>query len=192
MGCVFPGSASSAEPLDKNYVRSLAVPEHVVFVMEYRQADQSVADREGLRSKAAFSSVSSTEFAVDQKRHIQLYGVEPCSGAITVRREGYVGSCENYARAQLEILLKHPGVVFCRAFIDQRGKSRQQATCFAYHNFPGRLNSIDMLEEQLVSIGALRLSRSKVGKPLRPDLEEAEQIAKKNAFGLWEGSGEKP
>lgn len=163
LGCGFLGLSTiafAAEQIDKNYVRSLSIPDHFVFVMEYRKADQSVVDREGLQSEVPFSSVNSTGFSVGQTRHIQFYGVQPCNGAITVRREGFDGNCEDYARTQLEILLRHPRVVFCRAFEDERGKSRQQATCFAHHYFPGSLDSVDMLEEQLVSIGALRLSRS--------------------------------
>jgi endonuclease YncB( thermonuclease family) len=183
-----PSNAFSAEPIDPDYVRSLSIPGHTVFVMEYWQDDAQVVARDGLKSKTPFVAISPTVFEVERQRQIQLYGVEPCDGTVVDRREGFNGTCQDYARSQLDISLRHPRVVFCRAFIGERGKPVQQGTCFAHYFFAGSLNSVDMLESQLVSIGALRLSRTEAGKPVRPDLEDAERIARKNHFGLWGSS----
>ena len=42
-----------------------------------------------------------------------------------------------------------------------------------------------MFEEQLLSLGALRLAKKPDGTPVRPDLSKAEEIGQKGSFGMW-------
>lgn len=190
--CAAASLAFAADPVDKEYVRALAVPGHFVFVMEYWQGNEKVVARHGLKTEAPFTAVSATEFAINEDLHIALYGVEPCAGRFVSPGDRFDGSCDDYGRMQLQIFLRHPKVVYCRAFIEERLKAKQEAACYAHHHFPGALNSVDLLEDQLVSVGALRLSHRADGSALRPDLEEAEKIAKHNRFGLWSRPQERP
>lgn len=69
--------------------------------------------------------------------------------------------------------------------MSEEGASLQNATCYGYYNFPGSLDSVDMFEEQLLSLGALRLAKKPDGTPIRPDLAEAQEIGQKGSFGMW-------
>jgi hypothetical protein len=80
--------------------------------------------------------------------------------------------------------LKFPKVILCRAFVSEEGATKQDVTCFGYYNFPGSLDSIDNFEEQLLSLGALRLAKKPDGSPLRPDLVEAEKVGRQG-YGMW-------
>ncbi|WP_226951453.1 hypothetical protein [Rhizobium terrae] len=175
----------AAEALDKNYVRSLAAPGRTVLVIEYYDGKQNVVRRQGYAASGPFKALSGTDFRVHETMAIHLYGVAPCDGEMVNQRDGFVGRCEDYARQQLEIMLKNPKVIFCRAFISEEKAKVQNATCYGYHYFPGSLDSVSMFEEQLVSLGALRLEKIGDGSPARPDLMRAEQIGRKGAFGMW-------
>lgn len=61
----------------------------------------------------------------------------------------------------------------------------QNATCYGYYNYPGAMDSVDNFEEQLLSLGALRLAKKPDGSVERPDLQEAEKLGKKGDFGMW-------
>jgi hypothetical protein len=81
-------------------------------------------------------------------------------------------------------MLRSPKVIFCRVFASEEGKARQDATCYGYYHYPGSLDSIDMLEEQLVSLGALRIAKRSDGTLLRPDLKPAEKLGRQG-HGMW-------
>ena len=51
-------------------------------------------------------------------------------------------------------------------------------------HFPGSLDTVDMFEEQLVSLGTHRIAKRPDGTPARDDLEEAERIGR-GGFGMW-------
>ena len=181
----FQISATFAAPnIDKAYIRSLASPGKVVLVIEYYDGSGKVAKRAGYASASGFTAISPTDFKVDDKTSLHLYGLEPCDGDMVNRREAYSGSCDGYAEEQLSIMLKSPKVIFCRAFVSEEHRPVQDATCYGYYNFPGSLDSIDMFEEQLVSLGALRLSKGKDGTLLRRDLGQAQDIGK-HGWGMW-------
>jgi hypothetical protein len=69
-------------------------------------------------------------------------------------------------------------------FLTERDASLQDATCFGYYNYPGSLDSVDNIEEQLVSLGALRLSKKTDSTLRRPDLSAAEEIGR-SGLGMW-------
>ncbi|BBD41421.1 hypothetical protein Amn_pc01360 (plasmid) [Aminobacter sp. Y103A] len=50
---------------------------------------------------------------------------------------------------------------------------------------PGSLDSVDMFEEQLLSLGALRLTKKPDGSYDRPDLAQAEDVGKEGSYGMW-------
>jgi hypothetical protein len=179
------GPAWAVRPIDKNYVRSLAGPGRVVLVVEYYDGQGEVLERKGYATSASFEVLSGTDFRVHDTMVIHLYGVEPCKGEMVNRRDGFAGRCIDFARQQLAIMLKNPKVVFCRAFVTEKNAPIQNATCYGYHYFPGSLDSVDMFEEQLVSLGALRLMKEPDGSLVRPDLIRAEEIGKKGSFGMW-------
>lgn len=179
----------AVQPIDENYVRSLAAPGKVVLVIEYYEGQGEVLERKGYATSGSFEVLSGTDFRVHDTMVIHLYGVEPCEGEMVNRRDGFAGRCIDFARQQLAIMLKNPKVVFCRAFFTETNAPIQNATCYAYHYFPGSLDSIDMFEEQLVSLGALRLIKKPDGTLARPDLKPAEEIGKNGSFGMWADPG---
>lgn len=179
--------ARAADPIDRDYIRSLAVPGKTVLVVEYHDGQGRIAGRKGFASAAGFRIVSSTEFRAAKDVTVRLYGIEPCQGEVVDHREGFAGSCEAYAVDGLEALLKSPKVIFCRAFMSEMDAAVQDATCHGYFHFPGSLDSVDMFEEQLVSLGTHRIVRARDGRPARADLVEVEDIAKAG-MGMWIGT----
>ncbi|TAM99452.1 MAG: hypothetical protein EPN45_16000 [Rhizobiaceae bacterium] len=176
--------ASAVGDIDKAYIRSLAAPGKTVLVIEYYEGSGKIADRKGFASKSGYKAVSPTDIKVNDKIVLHLYGLEPCQGDIVNRGENYSGSCVAYAQRQLQIMLQSPKVIFCRAFVTEQNASSQDATCYGYYNYPGSLDAIDMFEEQLVSLGALRLSKKPDGTVMRPDLAAAEKIGR-GGYGMW-------
>lgn len=176
--------ARAAGTVDEAYVRSLAAPGKTVLVIEYYDGNKNVAARKGFASAKGFAAVSPTDIKVDDKLQLHLYGLEPCVGEMVNRKENFAGRCADFAKAQLAILLKSPKVLFCRAFISAENTAVQDTTCFGYYSFPGSLDTVDNLEEQLVSLGALRLAKKADGSLMRPDLAEAEKIGR-GGFGMW-------
>jgi hypothetical protein len=170
--------------VDPAYMKSLAAPGKAVLVVEYYDPAGKVIDRRGFASTSGFAVKTSVDIAIDPHTSLHLYGVEPCAGDMVNHKEGFAGTCADYARQELEIMVRTAKVIFCRAFITERDVPLQDATCFGYYNFPGSLDSVDNLEEQLVSLGALRLSKERDGTPMRPDLSEAEKIGRAG-FGMW-------
>jgi hypothetical protein len=176
--------ASGAEPINEDYVRSLAAPGKTVLVIEYFDGQGGVVKRKGFASAAGFQPVSPTDFRVAEGLTLHLYGVEPCEGEMVNRKEDFSGPCAEFATRGLSTMLKAAKVIYCRAFVSEENRPVQDATCYSHFHFPGSLDAIDMFEEQLVSLGNLRLTRKPDGLPLRPDLTAAEKIAK-SGYGMW-------
>lgn len=176
--------AHAAGPVDKSYVRSLAAPGKTVLVMEYYDGQGSVTQRKGFASASGFRASSSTTFRVDANLTVHLYGIEPCDGDMVNRKEDFAGTCEDYARRSLEALLQSPRVVYCRSFVSETGAAVQDATCYGYYKYPASLDTVDMFEEQLVSVGSHRIAKRQDGSPARADLNEAEAIGR-GGFGMW-------
>ena len=176
--------AFAVNDIDKDYIRSLAAPGKTVLVIEYYDGDGKVAERKGYASASGYSAVSPTDFRIDDNTTVHLYGLEPCQGEMVNRSEDFAGSCADFAQQQLAFMLQSPKVIFCRAFVSEQNASNQDATCYGYYNYPGSLDTIDMFEEQLLSLGALRIASKPDGSPMRPDLVDAEKIGK-GSFGMW-------
>lgn len=176
--------ASAVGDIDQNYIRSLAAPGKTVLVVEYFDGEGKVTERKGYASATGFKAIAPTDIRVDDKTVLHLYGLEPCQGEMVNRSENFAGSCEDFAQQQLAIMLQSPKVIFCRAFVSEQNAPTQDATCYGYYNYPGSLDTIDMFEEQLLSLGALRIASKADGSPMRPDLVEAEKIGK-GGFGMW-------
>jgi hypothetical protein len=178
------GSAYATEPIDKGYVRSLAAPGKTVLVIEYYDGQGKVADRKGFVSASGYKAISPTDFRVDARLSLHLFGIEPCDGDMVNRQEDFTGSCADFAQRGLATLLQSPKVVFCRAFVTEQNAPVQDATCYGYYHYPGSLDSVDMLEEQLVSLGTHRIAKKADGSPERADLVEAEKIGR-GGYGMW-------
>jgi endonuclease YncB( thermonuclease family) len=176
--------ALAAEAVDEAYIRSLAAPGKTVLVIEYYDGQGEIAERKGFASASGFRAISATDFRVDGNLTLRLYGIEPCEGNMVNRKEGFAGSCNDYARQNLETLLKSPRVIYCRAFVSEIGAQAQDATCYGYYYYPGILDSVDMFEERLVSVGSHRIAKRPDGTPARADLEEAEEIGRLG-YGMW-------
>lgn len=176
--------ATAAPAINEDYIKSLVAPDKTVLVIEYYDQQGEVRDRKGYASTEGYTATSATAFRVDSATSIQLYGLETCSGDLVVRSEDFSGTCEQYGQEQLQILLRSAKVVFCRAFVSEENAANQDATCFGYYHFPGSLDSVDMFEEQLVSLGALRVANGPNGNPLRADLAEAQEVGR-GGFGMW-------
>ncbi|MCS3744062.1 hypothetical protein FHX16_006078 [Rhizobium sp. BK661] len=181
---VVPSQVLAATPVDRAYIKSLEAPGKTVLVIEYYDGANTVASRKGYASAAGFRAVSALDVRVDSETTLHLYGVEPCEGEMVNRREGFSGSCSDFGQQHLQILLKSPKVILCRAFVSEENAPRQDVTCFGYYYFPGVLDSVDNFEEQLLSIGALRLAKNQDGSPMRPDLVDAEKIGR-HGYGMW-------
>lgn len=178
------GHAGAVGDIDKAYIRSLAAPGRTVLVIEYYDGSGKITERKGFASASGYKAVSPTDIKVNDKVVLHLYGLEPCQGDMVNRGEDYSGSCAAYAQQQLQIMLQSPKVIFCRAFVTEQNASSQDATCYGYYNYPGSLDTVDMFEEQLVSLGALRLSKKGDGTVMRPDLAVAEKIGR-SGYGMW-------
>lgn len=178
------GMSWAAGGVDRSYVKSLAAPGKTVLVIEYYDGNRAVVARSGFASASGYKAVSPTDIKVDDKVTLHLFGLEPCQGEMVNRQENFAGTCADYAEQQLQTMLRSPRVVFCRAFLSEQNAPVQDATCFGYYNYPGSLDTIDNLEEQLASLGALRLSKKPDGSLLRPDLASAEKIGR-GGFGMW-------
>jgi hypothetical protein len=178
----FPVQA--AEPVNKDYVRSLAAPGKTVLVIEYYDGQGKVVDRKGFASSSGYKAISPTDFRVDEKLSLHLFGIKPCDGDMVNRQEDFTGSCADFAQRGLATLLQSPKVVFCRAFVTEQNALLQDATCYGYYNYPGSLDSVDMFEEQLVSLGSHRIAEKADGSPARADLLEAEKIGR-GGYGMW-------
>jgi hypothetical protein len=178
------GPALGAGNVDEAYVKSLAAPGRTVLVLEYYDGEGHVFGRKGFASTSGFKARSATDIRIDDGFSLHLYGLEPCRGEMVNRKEGFAGRCEDFAAQQLAILLKSPRVIFCRAFMSEESAAVQDATCFGYYNYPGALDSVENFEEQLLSLGALRLSKTAVGSLMRPDLAGAEKIGR-SGYGMW-------
>lgn len=179
-----PLSQAAQGAVDKAYVKSLAAPGKMVLVIEYYDGNRKVVGRHGYASVLGFKPSSPTDIHVDDKVTLHLYGLEPCQGDMVNRQEDFAGTCTDYATKQLAILLRSPRVVFCRAFLSEENAPVQDATCFGYYNYPGSLDTVDNFEEQLASLGALRLAKKPDGSFMRPDLVPAEKIGR-GGFGMW-------
>ena len=170
--------------VDPSYIKSLAAPGKAVLVVEYYDGAKTVVSRKGYASSTGFRAASSLDIVVDGKTNLHLYGLEPCAGDMVNRRENYSGSCAEFAQQKLQILLTSPKVILCRAFVSEENAIKQDVTCFGYYYFPGALDSVDNLEEELLSLGALRLAKKPDGTLMRPDLADAERIGRQG-FGMW-------
>jgi len=183
--CLLTGAASAAPLIDKDYVRSLAAPGKTVLVIEYYNGKGEVAGRKGFSSANGYRALSGMDIQVSDKITVHLYGVQPCDGSLVNRAEGFSGTCADFAKEQLQIMVQSPKVLFCRAFITEIDAPKQNVTCWGYYYYPNAMDSVDMLEEQLVSLGAVKIARKKDGSPERPDLLEAERIGKNGSYGMW-------
>ncbi len=176
--------AYAAEPVDEAYIRSLAAPGRTVLVMEYYDGYGQVSERKGYASASGFKAISATAFRVDANLTVRLFGIEPCEGGMVNRKEEFAGTCDDYARQGMETLLQSPRVIFCRAFVSESGGAVQDATCYGYYHYPGSLDTIDMFEEELVSLGSHRIAKRPDGSLARPDLKEAEAMGRRG-YGMW-------
>lgn len=176
--------AYAAGPVDEAYVRSLAAPGKIVLVMEYYDGQGKVSERKGYASASGFPAISATDFRVDADLTVHLYGIEPCQGDVINVKEDFAGSCDELAKQGLTTLLQSPRVIYCRAFVSETGAKAQDATCYGYYNYPGALDTVDMFEEQLVSLGSHRVAKRPDGSPARADLKEAEAIGRRG-YGMW-------
>ncbi|KAB0567301.1 MULTISPECIES: hypothetical protein [Brucellaceae] len=183
--CMLATAAIAAPAINKDYIKSLASPGKTVLVIEYYDGDGKVTARKGFASASGYKATSPTEFRVDDKTLLNLYGLEACKGEMVNRKDDFAGSCSDYAKQQLQIMLQSPKVLFCRAFVSEESAPKQNVTCYGYYNYPGSLDTVDMLEEQMLSLGALRIAKSKDGKLERPDLEKAQKIGEDGSYGMW-------
>lgn len=183
--CLLASAVSAAPAINKDYVRELAAPGKSVLVIEYYDGKGQVAQSKGFSSANGYRALSGTDIQVDEKITVHLYGIQPCDGSLVNRAEGFSGTCADFAKQQLQIMVQSAKVLFCRAFITEIDAPKQNVTCWGYYYYPNAMDAVDMLEEQLVSLGAVQIARKKDGSPERPDLLEAEQIGKKGSYGMW-------
>jgi hypothetical protein len=181
----FANVSFATEPIDKAYVKSLAAPNKKVLVVEYLDAEDKVVDRKGYASESGWNAKSATEFEATKGVVLKLFGLAPCAGELVVKTENFAGTCDEYAKANLQTMLSSAHVIFCRSFVTEQAAASQDTTCYGYYAVPGAMDSVDMLEEQLVSLGALRPSKKANGTNARPDLSDAEEIGKKGSYGMW-------
>ena len=182
---VFANVTFAAEPVDKAYVKSLAALNKKVLVVEYLDGEDRVVDRKGYASESGWNAKSATEFEATKGVVLKLFGVAPCTGELVVKTENFAGTCEDYAKANLQTMLSSAHVIFCRSFVTEQAAASQDTTCYGYYAVPGAMDSVDMIEEQLVSLGALRPTKKADGTSARPDLSNAEEIGKKGSYGMW-------
>lgn len=89
--CAIATPAFSVSDINKDYIKSLAAPGKTVLVLEYYDGSGKVADRKGYATTAGFKAVSPTDFRVDDKTTLHLFGLEPCKGEMVNRNEDFAG-----------------------------------------------------------------------------------------------------
>jgi len=179
--CVASCFADENTSVDKSYIKSLASPDKTVLVVDYRDGNGKTVDRQGFANSRGFSVSAPTKFSIDENNQINLAAIKPCSGSITVPADDYQGSCAGYAQAQLAVQLKNPRVIYCIANFAEKNASEKNATCWGYWFFPGTLDSVSSIEDELLSVGAVELNE----KINRADFVDAMAIAKKQHVGIW-------
>ena len=185
LGCVLATSALAVPEVNEDYVRSLAAPGKTVLVIEYYDGAGNVAERKGYATATEFKAISGTDFRIDAKTALHLYGLEPCKGNMVNRFEDFSGTCEEYATQQLQIMLQSPKVLFCRAFISEQTAPLQDVTCYGYYYYPNAMDGVINLEEQLLSVGGVRLTKKHDGSFERPDLAKDQDIGRNGGYGMW-------
>lgn len=179
-----PALALDAPSLD--YMRSLVRPDRTVLVMEYIDPRLNAAtERVGLASHERFRPANGTTIRISDDMAVRLGGVVSCPSDVPVQHEDYQGTCAGLAAEGLAIALRHASALLCRAFADEKGKRVQEATCYTYTKIGDALESVDMVEESLVSGGWAFAARGSDGVPERADLAEAERMAAANRLVLW-------
>lgn len=184
-GCVLATAAFAVPEVNEDYVRSLAAPGKTVLVIEYYDGAGNVAERKGYAATNGYKAISGTDFRVDDKTALHLYGLEPCKGNMVNRAEDFAGTCEEFATQQLQIIVEDPKVLFCRAFISEQTAPLQDVTCYVYVYYPNALDAVYNLEEQLLSVGAVRLTKKRDGSFDRPDLAKDQDIGRRGGYGMW-------
>lgn len=183
--CVANSFASdNSISVDAAYIKSLASPDKIVLVIDYRDATGKTIERQGFANSRGFSVTGATTFAIDENNHINLAAIKPCNGSITVPADDYRGSCAGYAQEQLAVQLKNPRVIYCVANFAEKNTSEKNATCWGYWFFPGTLDSVSSIENELLSVGAVELNE----KSNRADFVDAMAIAKKQHVGIFSES----
>ncbi|NRA88581.1 MAG: hypothetical protein HRU28_14595 [Rhizobiales bacterium] len=114
---------------------------------------------------------------------ISLSGIETCSGRIDTR--DYSGTCEEVAMEAFNDVIRYAHVWICNAFVSEKGKNHQFATCYTRTFLEGGIDFRGMIEDDLVGLGSHRVVIGKDGKPQRPDLLKAQETAVFNHFQMW-------
>ena len=75
-------------------------------------------------------------------------------------------------------------ILLCRSFLKYANEPVQDATCYSLYTV-GDTAIVHNVEAALLEIGAGFLTKDKNGKPLRPDLIDAEAKARAKKTLLW-------
>jgi hypothetical protein len=175
-----------SSPPSKDYMKSLGKQGQHVFAQEYYDPEtRQVVKREGFASNKPYEADSPLSFRVSDDRRITFTGVTPCPDTTPVQYEDFSGACKDLAVYGINGDLKNARVVLCRSYKDQIGRPQQDASCYTWTYFPNALDAVENIEKDLVGLGYWFVARRADGKPVRPDLEYDEQVAKTGPYGLW-------
>lgn len=180
-GFAFSSVAKAAEYSKADYSNA-SVKGKIAVTINYVNQDQYPISAVRIVLDDAPIIINSTTAQVGSIK-ISLYGIETCSERIDNR--DYSGTCEEVAMEIFNDTIKNAHVWICNAYVSEKDKDQQYASCFTRTILPGGIDFRGMLEDELVGLGAHRIILNQDGTPQRPDLVESQETAIANHFQMW-------
>ncbi|WP_370169266.1 hypothetical protein [Sinorhizobium fredii] len=176
--------AATMQPPDEEYLTRFKRDVPFLGVIEYvDKSYQKVIGQRTFRSQKPFTAGAGPTIEL-QGITLNLYGLSACPTSKNISVYIYNGPCSGAAPQYLNTELSLSPVLLCRVFESAANKRVQDATCFTLYKVL-ETEIVHNLEDALLKVGAVTLTRDKEGKPLRPDLIAAEEHAKRKQTLLW-------
>ncbi|GGB09332.1 hypothetical protein GCM10011491_41640 [Brucella endophytica] len=174
-------------PPDDAYFERFKRDAPFVAVIEYVDAGYTrVTGQRTFRSQKPFKAGAGATIQL-QGMNLNLYGLSACPSKRDISVYVYSGPCDQAAPQYINTELSLSPMLLCRVFESQADKPLQDATCFTLYRVLDT-EIIHNLEDAVLRVGAVMLTRDKEGRPLRPDLETSEQFAREKQTLLWNPS----
>ncbi len=173
--------ASEFQPFVKPGVTWQQVKGQNVLVIKYYAPDGKIAETKTFPQtdymKPTTSVNGAIAFAGAGTPIVALYGLAPCNKDGTFTFDGGKTTCANVWQSNLADNLFGTQAILCRAYIDQKDKPVQAATCIRETEGFGKDHKPSgvVIDDALAGLGVASLAKDASGKILRPDLVTAAQ-----------------
>ena len=169
---------------DEDYIKRFQRDAPFLAVIEYVDKNyRQVVGQRTFRSQRFFRAGAGATIEL-QGITLNLYGLSACQSNQNISVYIYNGPCSSAAAQYINTELSLSPILLCRVFESFADKRVQDATCFTLYTVL-ETEIVHNLEEAILKVGAVKLTRDEKGKPLRPELSAAEQYAKEKQTLLW-------